>query len=477
MCGVSAFILVNCLQVNFGKTLQRRKAENEKKQVNRIDGNSIVESLQENACYDSGINAIQTINQEHEHHNSSDGESEDYEDTVNFVDIHIQEKSEYEDVVTATSSENRQRTKSFDTMLNPAYGSSKDCHSVKEETIAIVVVEGAVDNDLQSDYSDVEIDGTKRLCSKELIDNGAYVQGGEYIQMSAAVKTQMEENDVASASRLQTNVMIGETEAVHEYDYPNLASEIPHCDDHARIGATTTHCAVVHAYDYTSKNVVENIKLLSPVHGKQQGQSSSSATNNCKTKCIDNSDCDNAILPSLPSTAQAQVEHAYGNTESVFVDKKSDTFESATTDDTVCGSEDPDYTSVELIPPRDRARGDNTTSIDMQYDHIQILVEDSVCESENKSEDEEEDYTFDRLSECLYVDSQDLLHHTGGSDTVLSSIDNVHYSRLSPVTFWNREWSHEDLARANAVYSSVKKPKVSTKPKLVTLDNTLGTLV
>ena len=182
-------------------------------------------------------------------------------------------------------------------------------------------------------------------------------------------------------------------------------------------------------------------------------------------------------FPSLPPRALTQFEHTYGNTESVFVSKNSDTPKSATTNGTVCEREDPDYTTVELIPSRDRARGDNMRSTDIQHDHLQILVEDSACKFENKSEDEEEDYTFDRLSECVYIDPQDLLHHTAGSDTVLSSIDNVHYSRLSPVTFWDREWSHEDLAQANAVYSAVKKPKVSKKPKLVTLDKTLGSLV
>ena len=55
------------------------------------------------------------------------------------------------------------------------------------------------------------------------------------------------------------------------------------------------------------------------------------------------------------------------------------------------------------------------------------------------------------------------------------SIEDVHYSHLSPVTFWEGEWTQQDLLKANAIYADIRKKQKKTKT--LNLDEMLGTLV
>jgi hypothetical protein len=87
------------------------------------------------------------------------------------------------------------------------------------------------------------------------------------------------------------------------------------------------------------------------------------------------------------------------------------------------------------------------------------------------------DYTFDRLSPCVYMDQEQLHSNKSSveSNHIRGFVGDVSYAKISPVTHWQEKWSQEDLKRANAVYAKVNT--LSKKPKPGTLDKKLGSLV
>ena len=477
---------MNCLQGNLRNFLQKRPQNENAKEARKAENDALsgVESLQDNECYDSRTREKRAINEECLDSNINEHSSEDYEDTLTFVNVcPIPEDEDYEDVFTVVSSETRQRTKSFETNLNPAYGSSKDCLSVKEVAIT-VSTERVVEDTSNSDYCDIiAVNDLKEEATDDLINNDAYFKSAEYSKQASdatdvTVKpcaAQLEERSIASCSKLDAGVStLTNSETVHEYDYPNLAKKTQGTCSHVQ--TNTWSAAVVHSYDYT-ENVVENLLLLPHVNNfhKHQDESASSAILNrgsdTISKCNHNSNSENE-RKKLPSVEGSLTDH-----EPTCAIVETTTSKGAISNDVDIEEDESDYTFDKLcqFPSTKRAVDDTLNSDTTQHDYIQIHIQNSTGTVKDESDNEDDDYTFDRLSECVYVDSEQLLLQTEGAEAVLSSVDAVHYSRLSPVTFWEGEWSQEDLAKANIVYAAVNK--VTKKPKLVTLDKKLGSLV
>ena len=340
------------------------------------------------------------------------------------------EAGDYDDIIipSVDKKNERRQTISFATMLNPAYATSQDCFSVCSSS-------RTSDIDASNKY---ECNSEMENCnfSDEIDDQSDYedyVNNDEYIsgdnKGAAAVSTVRQQVEHWPFSLQQQHQQLLEKTTddhmVHEYDYPSIATEL----HMAQIGASAQE-VVVHAYDYTDNRFVQNLKAVSLTSESQPGQSTSQHPTSPT-----NSQCDYGYVvieehitsSTLTDTADIH-DHVYENT--------------------------------------------NTTS----KVKIQIECGDINEIKADDRTDDESDYSFDRLGKCVYLDPDRLLR--SNSNKVKTSEKDVKYTRLSPVTFWKREWSQEDLLKANAVYANVKKvTKTTKKCESATLDEKLGTLV
>lgn len=153
----------------------------------------------------------------------------------------------------------------------------------------------------------------------------AYIKNVDYLnlppptygRLNSSAASSLTSNNSSPSSQPEP-VTVESRGTIHEYEYPNLTDEI-HADVSARIG-------VVHAYVYTSTNVVENLKSLSPLK-THHGQSSSSIHTLSTMPVIQhdyfNSHCDSegamTTSPNSPPTGNNPLDHPAGVDPSNFI--------------------------------------------------------------------------------------------------------------------------------------------------------------
>ena len=360
----------------------------------------------------------------------------------------------YDDIIISSKTNNSSKpTVSFQTDLNPAYCSSHN----RSQSINCVPRE----THIKSTGNCIEMSAQSVNCehkhkndeiSKEFTDGDDYVNVDGYVpNKSKGAMFAYDENSSevkvlhhSLQERHKRFLKSAESPVNHEYDYPCVTIE----SLGAQTDANSQCTVVVHDYCYTTSNVVEHVKSLSPTPTIQQGKS-------------------------LPLHCNLNNEHHHnGNTSVNSNEVKEQSLQCnsslAEQTDNCVRDQNLIYENTMGVSQGTKAKA-NTKS--MRGDH--------GTDKEGDKKDDETDYVYDRLGVCVYLDREEFLTGTASSGKTKSSVENVEYTRLSPVTFWQDvEWSQDDLLRANAVYTDVRKlKKASKKPELTTLDQKLGTLV
>ena len=485
LCGVLILIVLFCIQKRPIQRVQQRRERceiNFKKGTRRtgnpcsdINASSSLRNHQpsiDNVDHNhlcSEIEALATIKSTA--HNGKDSDDNDYDDIINVANLskvslekererfdtteilvdHESEYGDYDDVIIISTVASQRQLESLTTYnANPAYTTRQEYLAAGVEPLPELMN----NNDSPSDLDDYENADEVDLM-EELIDNDAYIKTDlDYLQLVPAItSTSNPQHHVTTSSTQKSATGMSPSGSpqestagvsscvtvtssdVHHLLMVRLINEVQVSTVGQEI--QTGGGVVLHEYDKLQGHV--------PVVVSHEGQSSprGDPTLGIDTKDTSNTSGgeDEPLNASIQSTPHV---HVYDSIDSM---EKGD-------DDQAGGNA-------------------KKTSVVGDFD---ASATDTAIDTDQSADDP--DYTFDRLCPYVHMDPEQLLHSESSLDsnnTHRFAAGDVTYSRISPVTHWQKKWTNEDLMKANAVYAKVNT--LSKKPKPGTLDKELGTLV
>ena len=415
---------------------------------------------------DSEIEAVDT--NESTAHNREDLEDDDvYDDVINVTNLskannlvedrerfnanetivdNESEYGDYDDIIISTMA-NRPLGSLITYNANPAY-------TFRQEylTASVQPLPELTTNNSLSDFDDYEnVNDSEMDLSEELIDNGAYIKTGlDYLQLAPIVTAasskshatvapgypQINTGTNSSMTVSSSNVsQLPKIRLTNEYQLMTVSGK----------NVLSQRGVVVHEYDAIEFQGNVPLVLSHEGQGTPLGNGTTSTLGvGTKREWEDNVE---TKFPNLLSVYTNPCDHVYDSADST---KKS---------------------------------GQTTSNAK----EILGIIEDfdasatDTIDTDHSADSDDPDYTFDRLSPCVYMDPEQLnskrAESNCNSETTPRFVGpaDVNYSKISPVTHWQGKWSNEDLMKANAVYAKVST--MSKKPKPGTLDKKLGTLV
>ena len=461
LCGVFVFIVLTCKKKRPIRNVQQRGQP-------KIDSNLSGSVTQKTARFShhefeqlyTEIEAVHNSNTDnHVAHDGEENDDEIYDDIINIAgltkvklnkkrDYTIESDESIKDLVPDNihcnyddaiicGKPNQPPLESLTTYnTNPAYTTCQEYLTISVEPVTELMT-----NDSQSDLDDYENADEGNL-NEGLIDNDAYIKNFDYLQVLLSISTFSKCSANGASSQTKTDchqqpvtMKLKQRGTLHDYECPDVASKL---QDLTNCGAV----AVVHDYDYTTTNMVEHLRHVSPLVSplvSHEGQSTISQTQGT-----------NLVSGTLSKGEKGKTKSPYTDTSSL---------------DHVY-----DYADSSLKKRRDQI----AVKVEQMDDGDIYTTTIKNVEDVDQSPDDH-DYNFDRLSPCTYLDPEQLHNNRSGPDKVHGSVGDVTYSQISPVTHWEGKWSDEDRMRANAVYAKVNAMSKKVKPG--TLNKKLGTLV
>lgn len=447
-------------------------------------------------------------------HNRENVDDNDYDDIINVATLskatpvkererfstteitidHELEYGDYDDVIIISTLGNQRPLESLTTYnTNPAYTTRQEYLTDSVESPPEVMT-----NDSPSDLDDYENADEVNLAEELLIDDDTYVKTDlDYLQLVPhVIVTSTSSNSHATADSPQLNtgtnsIMTESPEDIHQLQQP------------LKFQLSTVGCKSVLSQSTCVVREYDTIELQGNVPLVVSHQDQSTPLGKCTTSTLgivmkhESSSVSEGredgivrfhnLLSAAGSNPQ---DHVYDSAD-IIMDKighnikEVEDFDTSTTDviDTAQSDDDPDYTFDRLsscVYMQDPEQLSMEKSSQNGKD-IGIIRDFDASETDAAIDtaqlDIDPDYTFDRLSPCVYMDPEQLhnCNKRSESNNVHRFIGDVNYSKLSPVTHWKGKWSREDLERANAVYAKVNT--LSKTPKPGTLDKKLGSLV
>ena len=441
----------------------------------------------DDSIYDDIVNVANSNLKERERFNTADN-------SETSID-HKSEYDDYEDIIISTVANNQQPLRSLTTYnANPAYTTRQEYLTASVEPLPELTT-----NDSQSDLDDYENADEVNLSKELLIDNDAYIKTDlDYLQLVPHhIVTFTSSNSHATAGSPQTNT--GSTSSsvtlssdVHQppkFSY-RLVNEFQ-LSTVCHRNVISQSDGIVHEYDSTELH--GNAPLLVSHQGQSipldKGMNPTSGTD---IKHESNSEGKDATK--VPN--HNPLDHVYESADSTEkcgqttsnvkerIDEIGDIGDFianiADAIDTDPSADDPDYTFDRLNPCvhvelHSKRSESNKVHVDIKETSDGDFDASTADAIDTDQPADDPDYTFDRLSPCVYMDPEQLHSKSSKSNNIHGFAGDVSYSKISPVTHWQEKWSKEDLLRANAVYAKVNT--LSKKPKPGTLDKKLGTLV
>lgn len=529
LCGVLIIVLLFCIQKRpIQRVAQRRQCEIHFKGAKRTDShcnevNASSSYLKNQQCSNSNVD----LTENHDHlysdigaadtdentaHNREDDDDNIYDDIVNVANLskatlvkererfntadssetimdHGSEYSDYDDVIISTVANNQQPLGSLTTYnANPAYTTRQEYLTASVKPLPELTT-----YDSQSDLDDYENADEVNLSKELLINNDAYVKTDcDYLQLVPHhIVTSTSSNSHATAGRGSPHTNTGTSSSVtmssdvHQPPKFRLVNEFQLSTVGHR-NVISQSGAVVHEYD--SIELQGNVPLLvshqgqstplgkgtNPTLGNDMKHESNISEGKDATKFpnplsnpLDHI-CDSADRMEKSGQTTSNVKEIGNTTDAIDTDQSTD---------------DPDYTFDRLSPCvyvelRSKSSESNKVQgliVDIKDTSDRDFDASTADDIDTDKSADDPDYTFDRLSPCVYMDPEQLHSKSMESNNIHRFVGDVSYSKISPVTHWQEKWSKEDLLRANAVYAKVNT--LSKKPKPGTLDKKLGTLV
>ena len=423
-----------CNDINSSSSLRDHQLS-----INYVDHNHL--------CSEIAIEALATIKSTT--HNGEDSDDNDYDDIIDVANLskvslekererfdtievlvdHESEYGDYDDIIISTVANQRQLESLTTYNANPAYTARQEYLAAGVEPLPELTT-----NDSPSDLDDYENADEVDL-TEELVDNDAYIKADlDYLQLVPIITNPQCHAMTGSPQECTAGVSSCVTVTssdVHHLPMTRHTNELQVLTVGQEI---QTRGGVLHEYD--------KIQGYVPVVVTHEGQSSQQGTLtlgiDTKDKSSTSGGEDEPLNLSIQSTPHI---HVYDSIDSM--EKGGD----------------------------DQARGNaKKTSVVGDFD---ANAADAAIDTDQSADDP--DYTFDRLCPYVHVDPEQLLHSESSLDANRLAAGDVTYSKISPVTHWQKKWTSEDLVKANAVYAKVNT--LSKKPKPGTLDKELGTLV
>ena len=476
---------------------------------NEQSSNSNVDLTENHDHLYSDIGAADT--DENTAHNREDDDDNVYDDIINVANLskatlvkererfntadssetimdHESEYGDYDDVIISTVANNQQPLGSLTTYnANPAYTTCQEYLTASVKPLPELTT-----YDSQSDLDDYENADEVNLSNELLIDNDAYVKTDrEYLQLVPHhTVTSTSLNSHANAGSPHTSIGTSSSVTVSSDVHQLLKFRLVDEFQLSTVGhrnVISQSGGVVHEYD--SIELHGNVPLLV----SHQGQSTPLGKGMNPTLDTDmkhesniSEEKDTTKFPNLLSN---QLDHVCDSADRM--EKSGQTISNATeigntthVIDTDQSTDDPDYTFNRLSPcvyVELHSKSSESIKVHGLIEDIKetndgdfdASTADAIIDTDKSADDP--DYTFDRLSPCVYMDPEQLHSKSLESNNIHRFVGDVSYSKISPVTHWQEKWSKEDLTKANAVYAKVNT--LSKKPKPGTLDKKLGTLV
>ena len=415
-------------------------------------------------------------------------ERERFNTTETIID-HESEYGDYDDVIVISTLANQRPLESLTTYnTNPAYTTRQQYLTDSVEPPPELMT-----NDSPSDLDDYENADEVNLAEELLIDDDTYVKTDlDYLQLVPhVIVTSTSSNSHATAGSPQLNTGTNSTVIESPKD---ILHQQPLKFQLSTVGCFSHSTCVVHEYDTIELQgnvplVVSHQGQSTPL-GKRTTPTLGIVVNHESSSASEGREDGTTRFHNLLSAGTNPQDHVYDSADIMekigHNIKEIEDFDASATDaiDTAQSDNDPDYTfdrlspCVYMDPEQLHNKGMDKSSHNGNVE-IGIIRDFDASERDaidTAQLDDDPDYTFDRLSPCVYMDPEQL-HSSKSSEpnNIHRYVGDVNYSKLSPVTHWQGKWSQDDLERANAVYAKVNT--LSKKPKPGTLDKKLGSLV